>query len=64
MALDEQIHLDKLMNSKGEKNVKFGLLAEIRQGRCLRGVQEPNLLSGIFLLFKNDLIAAKHEKKH
>ena len=30
-----------------EKNVKFGLLAEIRRGRGLRGVQEPNLLSGI-----------------
>ena len=33
-----------------EKNVKFGLLAEIRRGRGLRGVQEPNLLSGIFLI--------------
>ena len=42
--------------------MKFGLLAEIRRGRGLRGVHEPNLLSGIFLLFKNDLIAPKHEK--
>ena len=45
-----------------KKNVKFGLLAEIRRGRGLRGIQEPNLLSDIFLLFKNDLIAPKHEK--
>ena len=36
--------------------MKFGLLAEIRRGRGLRGVHEPKLLSGIFLLFKNDLI--------
>ena len=28
--------------------MKFGLLAEIRWGRGLRGVHEPNLLSGIF----------------
>ena len=47
-----------------KKNVKFGLFAEIRWGRGLRGVQEPNLLSGIFSLFKNDVIAAKHEKKY
>ena len=35
-----------------EKNVKFGLLAEIRRGRGLRGIQEPNLLSGNFLIVK------------
>ena len=40
-----------------KKEVKFWLLAEIRWGR---GIQEPNLLSGIFLLFKNDIIAPKH----
>ena len=44
-----------------KKYVKFGLLAEIRRGRGLKGVHEPNLLSGIF---KNDLIAPKHEIKH
>ena len=33
-----------------KKNVKFGLLAEIRRGRGLRGVHEPNLLSGIFFI--------------
>ena len=42
--------------------MKFGLLAEIRLGRGPRGIQEPNLLSGIFLIVKNDLIAAIHEK--
>ena len=47
-----------------KKNVKFGLLAEIRRGRGLKGVFEPNLLSGIFSLFKNYLIAPKHEIKH
>jgi len=30
--------------------VKFGLLAEIRLGRGPRGIQEPNLLSGIFVI--------------
>ena len=33
-----------------KKDVKFGLLAEISWGRGLRGVQEPNLLLGIFLI--------------
>ena len=37
---------------KKKKNVKFGLLAEIRRGRGLRGVHEPNLLSGIFHCLK------------
>ena len=35
---------------KNKKNVKFGLLAEIRRGRGLREVHEPNLLSGIFFI--------------
>ena len=57
--------LETKMSHKGrpqKKNVKFGLLAEIRRGRGLRGIQEPNLLSGSFTLFKNYLIAPKHEK--
>ena len=33
-----------------KKNVEFGLLAEIRRGRGLRGIQEPNLLSGNFFI--------------
>ena len=35
----------------------------VKKHYSLRRVHEPNLLSGIFLLFKNDLIAPKHEKK-
>ena len=42
------------MKTKGrlqkKKNVEFGLLAEIRRGRGLRGIQEPNLLSGNFFI--------------
>ena len=33
-----------------KKNVEFGLLAEIRRGRGLRAIQEPNLLSGNFFI--------------
>ena len=48
---------------KKKKNVKFGLLAEIRRGRGLRGSMSPTCYQVFVLLFKNDLIAAKHEKK-
>ena len=51
-------HLDR-----ASKNVKFGLLAEIRGGgRGLKGIQRPNVLSGTFLLFNKNLDAPKHEK--
>ena len=33
-----------------KENVEFRLLAEIRRGRGLSGIQEPNLLSGNFFI--------------
>ena len=61
---DTEDNKNKGVNKKkGIFFLKFGVLAEIRRGRGLKGVHEPNMLSGIFLLFKNDLIDPKHEKK-
>ena len=47
MVISNDMHI---LGRASKKNVKFGLLAEIRQGRGLRGVHEPNLLSGIFFI--------------
>ena len=38
------------LGKASKKNVKFGLLAELRRGRGLRGVHGPNLLSGIYFI--------------
>ena len=39
-----------VLGKASKKNVELGLLAEIWQGWGLRGIQEPNLLSGNFLI--------------